>query len=254
MKVSYPELITHCKKVLLAHQLPEGIVEDGAEMVVWGEFCGLRTLQSFKKEISYLAKPYTSPTILLEEDDTLFIDAHGQSALTCGRVATDFGYVKAQASPLVNVSLKNIETSNILIQNAIHLANQDVSCAFYWISENEGRFYQISVICLQDQKFPLILQKQASKEYKEALHCLKLICSKESEMFRLMLKGALSTQEDDLQMVLPEALESNWKDAHENGKEIENKLWDDLKEIGDSVLVEASEISRLKGTGELAEK
>lgn len=90
-----------------------------------------------------------------------------------------------------------------------------------------------------DTEHPRIMKKSEAQENSNSI---LVICSKSAY------------QEEAGQQVIrePHQIQERWDDAIGNGLEVDPDIWRKLVEKAREILVESTELSRLKGTGELA--
>lgn len=268
MYVSYLELYTHCKKVFLAHGIPDGCAEDGAEAVAWGEFCGLNAYEALAAEVkSKKIKGDIDIEVRTEQDAYFCLDAGGQSHIVIGRLIAEYACAKSKEQANSVVHVEHIVTSNALAGQAHYLAKKGKASLF--------RFNNIAniptwILATPDEVYPLIVSGHAvdqmiTEHISEHMSArLNETCLHEPEENQLtifilednfvaeLIKTCHSQDQQLVNMITADFMKRNLEQAHENGKFIKRDLWEQLNEIGAQTLVEASELSRLRGTGELA--
>ncbi|WP_147803903.1 DUF3726 domain-containing protein [Alkalicoccus halolimnae] len=86
MWVTYPELTSHVKKVLEACLVPSGCIDDGAELVAWGEAMGLGGLKDLYAHLPRLEQS-EYPSIYIQRNTC--IDGNRNSGLIISRLIFD---------------------------------------------------------------------------------------------------------------------------------------------------------------------
>lgn len=272
MRVSYLELYVHCKKVLEACGVPYGCAEEGAEAVAWGQFSGLSGLNILKDELERIQSANIKDMKQVYENCNLFIlDGGGQSGLLTGKVAADCVLAKADEVETTAIYVTNTSSSSLLAQQAAYIASKGMGCMVYWMTEEGQPTWAVS---LPNHSHPTIVQGHTasvlqkaklydiydniqgyykSNKHLESSNGFLIICTKKGEILQEFLEVIKQTVDGkSVEMILSETLSIGWKQAWENGGEVDRCIWDELNKTGRKILVESSELSRLRGAGELA--
>jgi LDH2 family malate/lactate/ureidoglycolate dehydrogenase len=238
MRVSYPELYVLCKKVLEANGFPFGAMEDGADMIAWAEFAGLKGLEQLTKELDELGGANPAAVRVTAESNRLSIfDGAGQSSLVSGRLAADLAYAKARENGIGAVEVNHSRGSDWLVQNALQIAERGMACAVSW-SDKQGRYF---AMIRPDMRQPVIGRKSSNGSEKTGF---MIICAKPEDLSLKIPGQAVILQ--------PEEIQERWHAAMKYGKEVDEAVWEKLVQVASRVLVEATEFSRLRGAGENA--
>jgi LDH2 family malate/lactate/ureidoglycolate dehydrogenase len=166
------------------------------------------------------------------------LDGAWQSSLLSSRLAADLAYVKAKKNGISAVEVTNSRGFVWLVQNTVQIAKRGMECSVSW-SDEHGDYF---AIMKPDMGQPLISRKSsASNEEKTSF---MIICAE---------PGSLSFNVSEKTVILqPDVIEERWHSAMKNGQEVDNMIWNKLAQVASRVLVEATELSRLKGAGEMA--
>lgn len=250
MRVSYPELYTHCKKVLEACGLPLGYVEEGAEMVAWEEFSGRFGLKKLVEELDFLQASNPSLIRITSEDARLTsVDGGGQSSLLCGRIAVDLAFAKATEMRVGVVHVNHCRCSDFLIQNAARIGMRGMACAIHWMDEYSNNW----AVAFPNQKQPSIIKEALSKRIEaKQTESVLVICADTASMNLLMNPIPWNEKQKNISVYSPEDIQARWDLASKQGKEVDSTIWKRLDQVGSQVLVESTELSRVKGAGEAA--
>lgn len=232
MRVSYPELLILCERVLQAKGFPLGSAVEGAEMIVWAEIAGFDGLKRLVEKLDQLDESQPKEIQITSESPHLtIIDGVNQTDLLSARLAADLAYSKATTNGFGIVEVINCQGDDWVAQNASQVAKRGISCMIRW-----GNYIAVAH---PDTEQPRIMEKSLQQKNPNSI---LVICSKSSY------------QEEVEQQVIrePHQLQEYWDESIQNGLEVDPMIWGRLVQEKDDVLVESTEISRLKGTGEQA--
>ncbi|MDF2680297.1 MAG: hypothetical protein K0R47_1487 [Brevibacillus sp.] len=248
MRVSYLELYAHCKKVLEGCCLPIGCVEEGAEIAAWGEFTGLYGIGQLAEEVMVLQASELSAIRILSQDDRLVtMDGQGQSSLLCGRMALDLACSKAADMGIGIIHVQNTRGSNALVQNAALAGKRNMSCLIHWMEDHS----QSWAVMQPGENQPYVMKETFSHQctVKQANSFL-VICANAALFAPYADLLAKNEEKETISVIRPEQIQANWDKSNREGREVDPAIWADLDLVASRVLVEATELSRQRGTGE----
>lgn len=250
MRVSYPELYVHCKKVLEGCGLPIGCAEEGAEIVAWGEFVGLYGIAQMAEELDVLqASDLSRIQISFEDERLASLDGGGQSSLLSGRIAVDIAFTKALETGLGIVHVKNSRGSDVLIQNAVQAGKRGMSCVIHWMEEDS----QTWAMVFSEKNQPYVSKEMLSHRLeRKQTDSFLVICSYTVPLSHVVDLMTGNEKKETIKIIRPEQIQALWDEANKQGKEIDVEVWAKLDGVASRVLVEATELSRQRGAGEEA--
>lgn len=237
MRVSYPELNALCKRVLQASGFPSGAMEDGAEMIAWAEFAGLKGLEQLAKELDERkeVKP-TSVQIVADSTRLSILDGAGQSSLLSGRLAADLAYAKARENGMGAVEVINCRGPSWVAQIALQIAKRGMACIVSWTDE-----HNYLAVMQPEMGQPVIARDPSGGRDKTRF---MIICLGSHDLSLNVPGQTVILQSQEIQ--------ERWHMAMQFGQEVDDRIWHKLVGTAAKVLVESTEISRLRGTGENA--
>ncbi|MEW9673206.1 Ldh family oxidoreductase [Ammoniphilus sp. 3BR4] len=248
MRVSYPELYTHCKKVLEGCGLPIGLAEEGAEMVAWGEFTGMYGIVRLAQDLNALQVSDPTRISISSQDDRLVsVDGGGQHVLLTGRVAVDLAFAKAFEMGIGVVQVKNSQGSDALIQNVRQVGKRGMSCAIHWMEKNSQNWSFITEGNLQ----PCVIKEMLAQRVEvKQINSFLVICANGNYLPFFTDLTAWNNAKENIHMVQPEQLQVRFDESNGQGREVDADTWAELGQVASRVLVEATELSRQRGAGE----
>lgn len=266
MRASFLELYVHCKKVFEACGVPYGCAEDGAEAVAWGEFSGLPGLQILTNELDRVtAHKMEDVQLTAEREDVSFFEGGGQSGLLVGKAAADYAYAQSEKHETAVVYVRNISTSHLLARQAFYIASNGRGCAIHFKTE-EGS--SVWIAATPENPYPVLAEghelnsvfgSELAKKMDdiggkvEMADQFLLICTKEIEIIDQLIAELKNKAKDEGAVLIDSAqIKSSLESSQQCGAKIDRALWEQLNQTGQKVLVESSELSRLRGAGELA--
>ncbi|MFD1780681.1 hypothetical protein ACFSFW_18610 [Fredinandcohnia salidurans] len=266
MRVSYVELFQHCKKVFCAGGTPYGCADDGAEVVTWSEFIGLEGMHVLQQEILDNPHSLMEGIELVSEENGLYrFDGNGQSAIILGKMMADYALSLSETNKTVRVYMHNTTRSRLLAKPAHDIATRNRGCIIryktmegnpMWILSTPGMTFPLLV---EGEVAERILQQNLTAELGKyettnlASDGFWLVCTTEIELITSCIRE-LRQEASKGTITLTEStyLKANFEKAYHNGAKVDPILWNSLNEIGRQTLVTATELSRLRGAGELA--
>lgn len=232
MHISFQELQILSERVLEAKKFPLGLMVDGAEMIVWAEIARLDGLRRLLERMDQLDEIQPDAIQIISESPHMAIlDGANQIDLLSARMAADLAYAKAIENGMGIVEVVNCRGNEWVGQNAYQIAQRGLSCMMRWGN--------MSAIADPDHQQPKILKNRFASDRPD--HLL-IICSKTTVLEPVEERRLRESQQ----------LQEYWDQAVHEGIEVDPRIWEKLVAISKDVLVESTELSRLKGTGELA--
>lgn len=267
MRVSDVELFIHCKKVFQACGITYGCADDGAWIVTWSEFVGLNGMQALKKEVPNMQHlGIKSVDFVREENDLFQFEGNGQSAIILGKLMADYALAMAETKETVRIYMQNTTRSHLLAQPAYYVASQGKGCLIHYKIANGSSMW---ILATPEIAYPIYAEGAAVEKILERNLTAELgqyetkdmedddfwlVCTTETQFISSCIRN-LREEAKNGKIELTESvrLKAMFDYAYFNGALIDDTLWNDLDQVGRATLVEASEQSRLQGTGEKAE-
>ncbi|OKL36529.1 DUF3726 domain-containing protein [Domibacillus mangrovi] len=263
MRVSYLELYVHCKKVFEACGIPYGCAEDGAAAVAWGEFGGLLGLNVLTGELDRMkASKMENIRLLSEKEGITHFEGGGQSGLLVGKTVGDYACAQLAKTETAVVYVQNTSTSSLFAQQAFWIASKGKGCVIHYQTAEGAPAW---IIATPDSPYPVLaegLHINLENEFHAALDNLDrqkssneflLICTKKVEVVaHLLEKLKKEAKERNIPIIDSEYVKRTLENSHQYGAEVDRALWDEVHQTGRNILVESTELSRLRGAGELA--
>jgi len=265
MRVSFLELYVHCKKAFEACGIPYGCAEDGAEAAAWGEFSGLSGLQVLVGELDRIsAHKMEDIQLLAEREKVAFFEGGGQSGLLAGKAAADYAYAQSEKQETAIAYVRNSSASRLLARQAFDIASNGKGCAIHFKTE-EGT--PVWIAAVPDNPYPVLaegyelnsvfgdelVKKMETGENLEVADQFLLVCTKDINIIdQLIVELKSKVKEEGAALIDSAQIKNSLESSKQCGAKIDRMLWDTLNQTGQKVLVESSELSRLRGAGELA--
>lgn len=266
MRVSHLELYAHCKKIFQACGVPYGYAEEGAETVANAEFLGLYGLQQLSDELPNLQSQLEELEIIEETDKVTVINGGKQSGMLLGKACADYVIARVKDRTTAVVSVHDTKPSRVLVQQAIYLSRNGLGSMILYKLPSHSSL----IVSSPSSAFPIMIQKRNNQDImdwiNEELGLVgekALTLPKEFTEFCIIGTKAIDQMDaliDNFQQAIdtsyiitsPEDFEQKWETSQGNGAEINQELWINLNEIGNQMLVESTDQSRLHGAGDLA--
>lgn len=267
MRVSYVELLAHCKKVFRACGIPDGCADDGAEVVTWSEFIGLEGLRVLQQEISHM-QPFGMESVeqLLEENGPYRFDGKGQSAIILGKLMADYTLGLSETRKTVRVHMQNTTPSHLLAQPVHYIASRDRGCLVNYKTRDGSLMW---ILATPEIAYPVfaegdtvgqIMQHNLTAELGQyetenfSSDDFWLVCTTETELITRCVRNLRQEAENEtIKLTESVQLKAIFEKAYFNGAKVDDTIWNELDQIGRKTLVEATEQSRLNGAGEMAQ-
>ena len=239
MKVSYTELNDILLKVFEGLQFSRGDYEDLARAICWLEF---RDYPILEKSLRVAQLPQIKqPRISFEDSHSATISVEKCIGFMASALALNLAYVKSKAleGTAVEVSLLNPTLPTLLIPNLSLISQRGYAAQLVWHEEREC-IYQVKIE-------PMALHPQLTTYMGEDLPinwAVHIEVGKALNHYSPPL-GIL-----DVQLTTPDELQDRFNQKIINGLELDDSMWDKLKQLAQNVLVESSDESRNRGAGE----
>lgn len=267
MRVSFVELFVHCKKVFRACGIPYGCADDGAGVVTWSEFVGLDGMRALQKEIPNMQQHGMKSVDFVREENGLFLfNGNGQSVIILGKLMADYALGMAETRETVRIYMQNTTRSRLLAQPAYYIASKEKGCLVHYKIPNGGSMW---ILATPEIAYPIFAEGDIAEQIMEQNLTAELgqyetmdmedddfwlVCTTETQLITSCVRK-LREEAKNGRIKLTESvrLKAMFDNAYFNGALIDDALWNDLDQIGRTTLVEATEQSRLRGTGESLE-
>ncbi len=245
MQVSRNELIAVVKQAFEGLGYAQGDYENAADTFVWSELHGLNGLQGLQRAVtdSTTAKKIKPGAYSLVSGARW--NLAGASCFQVADLALGALRVQAQRNPdgIVSISLNDYRDPELIAKFISERINQNFAVAAIWFAEQGSR---ANVIRPDRNALNISYQQYTfSKTDFKKDQPLRLYAGVDAEAVNNRI--ALSLPEEaqlDVELGGAEMSESFTRQIA-NGIEIENGLWEKLISLGNNVLVEATEQSRL---------
>ncbi len=245
MKISYNEIQVLCKKAFSGAGYSVGDYEDAALMVAWAELHGLEGLTMLEKALPHLAQTVEKPFDICYQDEIFtIVNANDHSMLTCGAVIADVVAAKSTRRGTAALRLLNIYNRKLILGYLSKYALQGHHISATW--QASGKVGYIANYTAGNT-LPVIRRYDTDEVY---MHFPK------ARSINILFSQQLAFQFSALQTAYaalaletaPDSLQLFEDAAYQNGIEVSEKLWNDLKTLAANNLVPSSEQSR-QGAG-----
>ena len=254
MRVSQNELTGLCRRAFEGLGFPPGDHEDAADMVVWLEQHGLGGVDTLRRALTRLtSEPRTAMTRSFEDSSLGVIDAKGNSILLCGSLAADLAYAKARRKGLSVVKIHDCYNRKLMMGYLARCARRGMNLMAFWRNSEDPVVVEqvVSIRAYEDYPTLLLYQIEDQDDTLTRNRSVTLIASPHFSMLQSLHPDP---EEATLQQVVrPEDFERQSNRVWEDGLQVEDDVWNRLKELSGRTLVEATEESRNRGAGEGAE-
>jgi len=251
MKVSHNELTGLCQKAFAGLGFHAGDHEDAADMVVWLEQHGLGGVDNLRRGLDYLAKRDTAAIQRAFEDSSVgVIDAAGNSVLVCGSLVADLAYAKARRKGLAVVKLRDCHNRILMLGYLARCARRGMNLMAFWRNSEDPVVVEQVVSIRAYEEYPTLLlyQVEDPDDTYTRNRSVTLLASPHFSMLQALYPDP--EEATLLQVLGPEDFERQSRRVLEQGMEVDDDLWQRLKDLSALNLVESSETSRQRGAGE----
>lgn len=244
MKVSYNELQGVCRKAFCGMEFEEGEAADAADMVAWMQCHGLEGLNALGRGLDYLLRedPNQLTSILYNDGDLAVLDGHGQSVLRSSSLAVELGFAKARARGLAIIKIRRCHNRQLIMGYLSRLAGRGMNVTAFWRNAQEPLNEQV-VGFRANSTVPEIRVYAVHEvpEENEPNDGITLILANHVDLLPAMRSDyryeVLARQDESELLACRER-------AFAEGIEVDDALWQRLKNLASRILVESSDASR----------
>lgn len=251
MIVSHNELTGLCRRAFEGLGFHAGDHEDAADMVVWLEQHGLGGVDALRKGMDYLARNDRSTMSRPFEDTSLaVINAADNSVLVCGSLSADLVYAKARRKGLAVVKLQNVHNRILMLGYLARCARRGMNLMAFWRNSEHPVVVEQVVSIRAYEEYPTLLLYEV-EDPDDTLTRNRSITLIASPHFAMLQSLHPNPDEATLLQVLgPEDFQRQSRRVFASGMEVDDAVWNRLKELSALTLVESTETSRQRGAGE----
>jgi len=244
MHVSMVELKACLRRCFEASGYFVGNYEDAANMILWLEKHGLNGLAELNRTLPYIYQDQDKEgsTIIYEDSTAAVIDSHNRSALNCIAAAVDLAHAKALENGIATVTVHNCHNRMFVLKALTDCGRRGVSVVAYWKNGTDS-ITEYTAAIKAGHRYPSFHEGQTNMS-SDSTHkqTLTIICSS-----RVDLTSSLQHAKTNVNGTSMDAqqVELNKEKSVEFGIEINEALWRQINKIGEGVLVESSQQSRM---------
>ncbi|SIS45711.1 DUF3726 domain-containing protein [Neptunomonas antarctica] len=248
MHVSMIELKAALRRCFEASGYFVGNYEDAANMILWLEKHGLNGLGELKRAISYIKEDKEKPlSIMIYEDSTsAIIDSNGRSALNCIAASVDLAHAKALECGIATVTVHNCHNRMFVLKALTDCGRRGISAAAYW--QNGSQVVTEHTVAIKaGARYPSY--SEATTNLASTVgekQALTIICSSRVDLTASLQQSKGNT---NARYVSALQVEKNKEYSVDHGIEIDETLWAEINHIGEGILVENTERSRMGAGG-----
>ncbi|MED5610904.1 DUF3726 domain-containing protein [Pseudomonas sp. JH-2] len=244
MRVAFNEVQVLCRKAFEGLGLDPGDGEDAAQMVAWAQLHGLDGLGALARGLSFMESDAQRPVELCYEDDgQVLLDAGGQSVLRSAVLALELGAAKAMRSGAASVRIRRCHNRILLLAHLAGCARRGLNVCAYWRDTRQEAVVSFAA----GQGCPRLSVYRLPAGSRDDEQSLNILLSQYFQLSQRVPEGALLIDRD------ADNLAETAERQLSEGIEVDPQVWDTLKRLGERVLVESTEASRLRGAGEGSE-
>jgi LDH2 family malate/lactate/ureidoglycolate dehydrogenase len=251
MKVSHNELTGLCRRAFEGLGFHAGDHEDAADMVVWLEQHGLGGVDALRRGLDHLASNNRLAVQRAFEDTSLaVINAADNSVLVCGSLAADLVYAKARRKGLAVVKLQNCYNRILMLGYLARCARRGMNLLAFWRNSEDPKVVEQVVSIRAYEEYPTLLlyEVEDPDDNFTRNRSVTLIASPHFSMLQALYPDP--EEATLLQVLGPDDCQRQSRHVLDHGMEVDDALWQRLKELSALTLVESSEESRARGAGE----
>jgi len=246
MHVSMTEMKSALRRCFEACGYFVGNYEDAANMVLWLEKHGLNGLLELKAAMPYINSDSGKPlsTVIYEDSSSAIIDSQGRSALNCVAAAVDLAHAKALESGIATITVRNCHNRKFVLKAITDCGRRGISAVAYW-QNGSSSISEHTAAIKAGERYPAYSEATtalAPNPDDDEHQSLTIICSS-----RIDLSSSLQHSKGNrhAQSVDSRQIELNKEHAVDMGFDVDEALWNEINEVGNRVLVESSEQSRM---------
>lgn len=248
MHVSMIELKAALRRCFEASGYFVGNYEDAANMILWLEKHGLNGLGELDRAISFIQQDRDKPLsrVIYEDNTSAIIDSNGRSALNCIAASVDLAHAKALECGIATVTVHNCHNRMFVLKALTDCGRRGISAAAYW--QNGSKVVSEHTVAIKaGDRYPsyseAVTSLAASPGEKQAL---TIICSSRVDLTTSLQQSKGNTSS---RYVSPAQVAKNKEYSVDHGIEIDEALWAEINKIGEGILVENTERSRMGAGG-----
>lgn len=232
MRVSFNELHGLCRRAFEGLGFASGDHEDAAEMVAWLEQHGLGGIDALRRGFDHLAENDATRLQRVYDDPSLaVVDAAGNSVLVCGSLGADLAYTKARRKGLAVVKLQNCHNRKLMLGYLARCARRGMNILALWRHAEAPRFVEQAVSMRAWQSYPTLLRYEIVDRDDRLTRnrSITLVCSP-----HFALLGSLHPDPGEvtlLEALDPDDFERKSRQVWQHGMEVDEAVWDRLKEL-----------------------
>jgi LDH2 family malate/lactate/ureidoglycolate dehydrogenase len=254
VKASRNELRALFKQAFEGVGFDFGGYESAADMIVWGQMHGLDSFAMIRKRLpdfEQRRRLQIEPCSLESKESNKehsVIDAKGNSCIVAAGIALDITYVEAMTSGVADATVLNCHDRKLVIKKLADCAKRGVVCLAYWRDDKTLKVVtsDTGVCCPEYSQYPL--KDLLGGEYLNENHqqSLFVVCATESAgLQEYISKNLAELQGIKTVVISPTMMKSSYTTALTDGIEIDRDFWSELTVLGQEVLVESTEQSRM---------
>lgn len=233
MVVSHNEILITCQKALEARGFAQGEREDAADSLAWLAQIGLDMLPQLCCAIEQLHAQQTGWQITADSPERLKVTTNGGSCLQFGSLAADLAYSRARRFGLCTISLVGSEPG-LWVGYLRHLAQKGVHCDANW-HQGEHHHHLRFVAGAMFPDYVCTHTTGATADGVSVIVSTTPLASVEFSQRVIQSKTADFAAQRDACL--------------QNGIVVDDEGWQLLQQAAKGILVEDTELSRLRGAG-----
>jgi len=251
MHISMNELKASLRRCFEASGYFVGNYEDAANMILWLEKHGLNGLGELQRALDFIEIDNDKPlsTVVYEDSTSAIIDSHGRSALNCIAASVDLAHAKALEVGIATVTVHNCHNRMFILKALTDCGRRGISVTAYW-QNGSTTVTEHTAAIKAGARYPSYSEATTNLSPSEGdereRQALTIICSS-----RVDLTSSLQRSEGNrnARHISAEQVALNKEHSVDHGIDIDLALWERINKIGDGVLVENSERSRMGAGG-----
>ncbi|TCP27814.1 hypothetical protein EV207_11741 [Scopulibacillus darangshiensis] len=246
MRVSFPETLDLCEKILEGRKLG-GNTKDRAAACTWAEFCGLDGLSVLSSDLPTIEDEDLPNIKRCEDKECIVLNANHCSSVIYVTVMSDFAQIALKEKKTLFVKGR---ASHLLLHSLRLLGLKGKSCCMGYRMD---KTLVIGVI-RSGEAVPSIYKLSLNEGFCTAALDYLGIKNLEKPIFLKQIKKCDEftdfIEPYSYEVIKAEFLKQQMENSLKNGKAINDDLWQRLKAYASVVLIESSDQSRLQGAGE----
>ena len=183
-----------------------------------------------------------------DSNENVVIDAKNNSSIVAAVMAFDIAYVEAIKNSIAKVTVLNCYDRKLIIKKVVDCAKRGVVCLAYW---HDGETLHV-VTSNTDDSCPEYTQYSmtalADEDYLHEKHqqTLFVVCASDiASLQQYISKNLSDLKGNQTKVISPTMMKSSYMSTLTNGIEIDPRFWQELAVLGNQVLVESTEQSRM---------